>query len=86
MLVCMRTTLAIDDDVAALLERVRKKRKGSLKSVINAALREGLLRLSQPAAPRRPFRTQAVSLGRCYVPSLDSLADVLAVSEGENFR
>ena len=41
----MRTTLSLDDDVAALLERVRKAKDASLKEVVNAALREGLVRM-----------------------------------------
>jgi len=41
----MRTTLNLDDDVAALIERVRKATNASLKEVINAALREGLVRM-----------------------------------------
>ena len=36
----MRTTLSLDDDVAALLEKVRKAKDASLKEVVNAALRD----------------------------------------------
>jgi hypothetical protein len=31
----MRTTLTIDDDIAAVLERLRKSRDASLKQLIN---------------------------------------------------
>jgi len=39
----MRTTLTLEDDVAALLLRLRERRKASLKTVVNEALREGLV-------------------------------------------
>ncbi|MBE9593369.1 MAG: ribbon-helix-helix protein, CopG family, partial [Proteobacteria bacterium] len=38
----MRTTLTIDEDVAALLENMRRTKKTSLKSLVNEALRQGL--------------------------------------------
>jgi hypothetical protein len=82
----MRTTLSLDDDVAALLKRVRKAGNASLKEVVNSALREGLVKMSTPPARRAPFRTQAVSLGRCYFAGLDDVSDVLATLEGERFK
>ena len=87
MLRCMRTTLSLDKDVAAALERLRKARKASLKDVVNEALRRGLEQMASPqAAPRKPFRTQAVSLGRCLVGNVDNVSEVLAVAEGESFK
>ena len=41
----MRTTLTIDEDVAAMLEQLRRDRKTSLKALINEALRCGLLEI-----------------------------------------
>jgi len=83
----MRTTLTLDDDVAALLEQERRRRGGKLKQVINEALRRGLTGEHGPPAQRaHPFRTRAVSLGRCRLASLDDVAEALAVSEGESFR
>jgi len=72
----MRTTLSLDDDVAALLEKVRKAKDATFKEVVNEALREGLTRLSMPAESR-PFHTQAVDLGNCYCPNLDNVWEVL---------
>lgn len=85
MLRCMRTTLTLDDDVAALLAQVRKKQKAGLKAVVNAALRQGLLSMNRPPKRGR-FQTAAVDLGRCYLPNLDNIAEALAVAEGEGFR
>lgn len=82
----MRTTLSLDDDVAALLNQLQKSSNATFKEVVNAALREGLGRMNQPAAKNKPFKTSAVSLGRCKLPNLDDVAEVLAFGEGENFR
>lgn len=82
----MRTTLTLDDDVSRLLERVRRQRGGTLKEVVNEALREGLARLATPPRPRKRHVTKAVSLGRCRLGSIDDVAEALAVAEGEGFR
>ena len=87
MLCCMRTTLSLDKDVAAALERLRKVRKATLKQLVNDALRRGLGQMTTaPAPPRRPFRTRAVSLGRCLVGNVENISEVLAVAEGETFK
>jgi hypothetical protein len=82
----MRTTLTLDDDVAAKIERLRKTRNASLKDLVNEALREGLKHLVAPPRRRVPFRTEAVDLGRCLIGNVDNVAEALAVAEGESFR
>jgi hypothetical protein len=82
----MRTTLSLDDDVAALLQQVQKKRDATLKQVVNEALRRGLERMTQPVVPEKPFRTQAVNLGKCYFPNLDNTWEVLAEAEGDSHK
>ena len=82
----MRTTLTLDHDVAALLERLRRSRRQSLKSLVNEALRQGLKQLTSPPKRRGPFRTTAVSLGQCRIGSIDNVAEVLGVAEGDSFR
>jgi hypothetical protein len=82
----MRTTLTIDDDVAATLERLRRAEDKSLKELVNQALRRGLKDLAAPVKPREPFRTRSVSVGRCLIGNLDDISEVLAIAEGENYR
>jgi len=82
----MRTTLSLDDDVAALLDRVRQSSKAGLKQVVNEALRQGLRQMIEPPKRRPSYRTRPVSLGRCLVGSLDDVSEVLAIAEGEAFR
>jgi hypothetical protein len=84
----MRTTLTLDDDVVALLEQERRKRKATFRDIVNEALRRGLGPAGKPTDERgrRNFKTRSVSLGRCLVGSLDDVAEVLAVHEGESFR
>ncbi len=86
MLLCMRTTLTLDNDVAALIERLRKARAASLKDLVNEALREGLKHMTAPPPKRAPLRTESVDLGRCLLGNVDNVAEVLAVAEGELFR
>ena len=82
----MRTTLTIEDDVAALLLRLRERRKASLKTVVNEALREGLKQIQAPSRPQRRRRTSVVSLGSCLPGNLADVTEALAIAEGENFR
>ena len=82
----MRTTLTLDDDVAAALERLRKARDASLKDIVNDALRRGLSDLTTRPKPREPFQTQGVALGRLRLASIDDISESLAVAEGEAFK
>jgi hypothetical protein len=82
----MRTTLTLDKDVAAVIERLRKSRRQSLKAIVNDALRQGLKELANPPRKGRPFRTSSVNLGRCRLASLDNVAEVLAVAESESYH
>jgi hypothetical protein len=78
----MRTTLTLDDDVAAMLKRVRRERKAGLKQAVNAALREGLPRMIESPANRPKFETPVLNLGQCLLPNLDNIAEVLETIEG----
>lgn len=82
----MRTTLTLDPDVAAALDRLRRTDQRSFKAIINDLLRRGLAQMRSGERERRPFHTSGVSLGRCLVGSLDDVAETLAVAEGEAFR
>jgi hypothetical protein len=79
----MRTTLTLDKDVAAMLERARKTRGGSLKDVVNEALRAGLKQATTPPRRRTNFRTTSADLGACLLSNVDNVAEVLAIVEGE---
>ncbi len=84
----MRTTLTLDDDVAALLERARKIKGESIKGVVNEALRRSLTNMIQPEDPRQnePYQTSSVDLGRCLLSNLDNVSEAMALAEGEHFR
>lgn len=81
----MRTTLTLDDDVAAALERTMRESGGSFKETVNQALREGLARRRESAGVE-PFVVRARELGR--VPGLDysNVGELLEVAEGPEHR
>jgi hypothetical protein len=82
----MRTTLTLEKDVAAMVERLRKARRQSLKALVNDALREGLKTLAARNAVRVHFETSAADLGRCLVRDVDDIAEAIAGAENESFR
>ena len=55
----MRTTLTLDDDLAARLHEVARERSTSFKDVVNSALRAGLGATTAP----QPFRTRTARIG-----------------------
>jgi hypothetical protein len=81
----MRTTLTLDDDVAAALERLQKKHDTSFKALVNDALRRGLREMNEPKR-QKPYRTRAMNLGPSKVGSLDKISEVLAIIEGEDYK
>lgn len=60
----MRTTVTLDPDTAALVQRRMRERGISFKQAINEAIRQGL----GPLADAEPFRTQARAMGLPSVP------------------
>ena len=82
----MRTTLSLDDDVAATLERMRRSRRITLKRLVNEALRRGLDDMGRRRRPREAIRTRAVALGRVQIPGIDNIGEALAIAEGESFK
>jgi hypothetical protein len=78
----MRTTLSLDDDVAAKLRELAHRRRRPFKEVVNEVLRRGLA--AQEVRPRRPrpFRVDVFrSAFRPGVdpPKLNQLSDELDV-------
>ena len=82
----MRTTLTLDDDVAAAIERLRRARDANLKDIVNEVLRKGLSDITTRPKQREPYQTQVVDLGRVRMPSIDNINEILAIAEGEAFK
>jgi hypothetical protein len=78
----MRTTLTLNNDVAAVLEWLCK----TARELINQAPRSGLSEMTGPAKRRERLWTRTVSLGGLRIPRVDNTGEALAVAEGENFK
>lgn len=83
---CMRTTLTLDDDIAARLQAESRKTGRPFKIVVNEYLRAGLAqrRAAHKAAPFRvePVRMGALLPGRSY----DNIGALLEDAEGHEHR
>jgi hypothetical protein len=82
----MRTTLSLEQDVAAQLERLRQRDGRSFKDLVNTALRVGLAQLDGDKPKSSGPFTQPMSLGRSRLPSLDDVSEALVFAEGEDYR
>jgi len=82
----MRTTITLDEDVAAKLKAQVRRSGKSFKETINEALRRGLL-ARKPSGPERPFHVRARDLGALRPGlSLDDVAGLLDRVEDERPR
>jgi hypothetical protein len=82
----MRTTLTIDDDVAAAIERRRHGLNHSLKQEVNELLRAGLIHVEEERPKARPFHVEPLDIGKPLVDNFDDISAVLAIAEGEGHR
>ncbi|TVQ28361.1 MAG: hypothetical protein EA370_16690 [Wenzhouxiangella sp.] len=78
----MRTTLTLDDDVAAKLQKLSQGQR--IKDVANRALRLGLQTLEQ-GETEPPYSTTPSS-GKPRIRNLDNVAEVIAESEADHWR
>lgn len=76
----MRTTLTLDDDVAARLKSEMRRSGASLKQAVNDALRRGLQRSKRE--PLEPFEIRARPLGLRPGLNYDKVGDLLDQIEG----
>lgn len=77
----MRTTLTLDDDVAALLNKEMRKSGEPFKQVVNRMIRLGLTASKQP--PRKPFKVKPFNLG---LPHFTKVEELLELLEGPDYR
>lgn len=82
----MRTTVVIDDDVLTEIETTAKKENRSRRDVLNEVLRVGVQARTNLRGPVSAYTTPSRDVGRCLLPSLDDVSDVLAVAEGDGLR
>ncbi len=84
MLMHMRTTIVLEDDLSLEIERIAGERNMTKKQVIDELLRRGLA--SESPRDQPPVQTIPQDLGTCRIPSPDNVAEVIAAAEGEAFK
>ena len=77
----MRTTLTLDDDVAAALELRRREQGHSLKEEVNDLLRVGLMHVDVQAAEQPRFRVEPFDAGGLLI-DIDDVSAALDAAEG----
>ncbi|MGH3665281.1 MAG: CopG family transcriptional regulator [Egibacteraceae bacterium] len=76
----MRTTVVLADDVAAAVERLRRKEGLGLSEAVNHLARQGL----QRPCERKPFVQKTSPLGARV--DLTNIGEVLELLEGPDYR
>jgi len=80
----IRTTITLDDDVAAKLKAAMRKSGKSFKETVNETLRTGLLR---PEVQRsKPFKIRAKNLGLKPGYSYDKPWEIIEEIEGPGYK
>lgn len=77
----MRTTVTFDDDVAAAVQELRRKRSLGLSEAVNELIRSGL---SARRAPRKRFKQRTYPLG--LLIDVTDVAEALETLEGPAYR
>ena len=81
----MRTTLTLDDDVAAKLKSETRRTGKSFRETVNDVLRRGLV-FQRTATSRAPFKIQPRDMGLRPGINLDCIAQLLDEVEGPEHR
>jgi hypothetical protein len=82
----MRTTLTLDDDVAAKLRTESQRAGRPFREIVNETLRRGL-EGRRATAQRRAFKIKARDLGKLKPGlSLDNIAELIEHVEGSLHR
>lgn len=81
----MRTTLTLDDDVLDKARELSQKLRTPFRRIVNKALRAGLETVAEPVKSR-PYQTKPHKMGLKIGKNLDNIQELLAQSEGEDFR
>lgn len=83
----MRTTVTLDDDVAAAIERIRAESRTSFKQVLNDLIRDALrVRARRTGQGEVSLKTtRARNLGP-RLGNFDQTSDLIALIEGEAHR
>lgn len=81
MIICMRTTLVIDDKLLTQAKKRAADRKTTVSDVVNEALRDSF---NSPELPRRPFRL--ITYGDPNQPEHLSPADMKAILEEQDLH
>ena len=76
----MRTTVQLDDDVAAAVDQLRRERDVGLSEAVNDLVRRGL----RQRTPRRRFEQRTADLGRMI--DVSNVAEALEQLEGPGHR
>ena len=67
----MRSTLTLDDDIAASLKTLARDTGRSFQAVVNDVIRHGLLTGEKPLAEPEPFHVASAARG--FLPGIDPL-------------
>lgn len=82
----MRTTLTLDDDIAARLQVESRKTGRPFRAIVNEYLRAGLAQ-RRAASKAAPFRVEPVSMGALRIGrSYDDIGGMLEDIEGPEHR
>jgi hypothetical protein len=82
----MRTTLTLDDDVAAKLKAESRRAGRPFRDIVNDTLRRGLAS-QRVTSQRHPFTVEARDLGELKPGlTLDNVAALIEQVEGSAFR
>jgi hypothetical protein len=86
MMLHMRTTVRIDDDLLKELKQRAALENLSFTRMLNRTLRQGLHSLASDGNKRQPYREQPVSMGKPRIDTVKSLSLAAGLEDDEVAR
>lgn len=81
----MRTTLTLEDDVAAAIEQRRREHRHSLKREVNELLRVGLQHVDELRPEVTEFRVEPLDVGGLLI-DIDDMGAVQEIFDAEDWE
>ncbi|HEX2591130.1 MAG TPA: hypothetical protein VHL34_06525 [Rhizomicrobium sp.] len=82
----MRTTITLDPDNVARLEKLQKERDLTFKEAVNEVIRQGLNEADRPFRPQ-PFKTRVLDAGEPKFRTPEELKELIyQIQEEEDLR
>lgn len=82
----IRTTLSLYPEIAIQITNFRENQNLSFKEAVNKLLSMGLDCFHSKKNNYRKYKLKTFNTGQCKFETLDNVSEILAITEGDNYK